>query len=680
MSILNVQSELEKKLVPQGQAKTKLDPSDLFKGYEVSSYAPNDEERLVRAMILRQFVLSDQIMNKPRVEFNDLSVLQRMQYDQMAFNTYQPNNGEPLAGDILNSWKSNAIRPIVRNKCISIAAHATARLIFPKVFAQDESSDEQQEAATVMEDLMEWAADQSDYSYNAVMRTITAITDPASIGYTEYAEVYRTIKTERGADGKWQTERVLDEHMSGFQNAVVPVNELYIENFYEPDIQKQGYLLWRRVISYSLAETKYKDLYANFQHVRPGVQLIFNDANQSFYQVYDTNMRQDMVEEIIYWNRTLDLKIIMVNGVMLTEPDNPNPRMDKLYPFDKYGYEIINNKCFYYKSLAFKMQQDANIINTLYPMIIDGTYLNMMPPMINIGGETIASDVIVPGAVTTLSDPNSDLKPISLATRGLQEGMNTLAKVEESVSQSSQEPLMQGNQQNGSQTAYEISRLEQNANTVLGLFIKMIGQHVKEFGKLRMGDILQYLTIADVNFVEDNAELVYKTFLIRDRNVDGKQKSRKLRFEKDMPENINADQALEESYKTLEEQDRYDDKVEIWRINPARFRKLKYQTVLSPDVINPKSDELERALNLEVYDRAINNPLVNQENITRDLLFGSYDKTKKNVDKYVIDKSEQPAMAQNPMDQASLNNNASPLDQIAATRNPLPQSAPALKV
>lgn len=679
MSILTVQKGIEQKLVPEGQAKTKLDPAKLFETFEVSSYVPDEQERLVRSMILKQFVLSDQIMQKPRVEFNDLSVVQRMQYDQMAFNTYQPNNGEPLEGDILNSWKSNAVRPIVRNKCISIAAHATARLIFPKVFAQDDNSDEQQEAATVMEDLMEWSADQSDYNYNAVMRTITAITDPASIGYTEYAEVYRDIKTERGADGKWKTERVQDEHMSGFQNVVVPVNELYIENFYEPDIQKQGYLIWRRVISYSLAESKYKDLYENFKHVRPGVQLIYNDANQSFYQVYDNNMRPEMVEEIIYWNRTLDLKIIMVNGVMLTDSDNPNPRNDKLYPFDKYGYEIINNKCFYYKSLAFKMQQDANIVNTLYPMIIDGTYLNLMPPMINIGGEAIASDVIVPGAVTTLSDPNSDLKPISLATRGLQEGMNTLMKVEESVSQSSQEPVMNGQNSPGSQTAYEISRLEQNANTVLGLFIKMISQHVKDFGRLRKGDILQYLTIADVNFVEDNPELVYKTFLIKDRNVDGKQKARKLRFEKDMPQNITAEEKMSESYKTLEEQDKYDDKMEIWRINPERFRKLKFQTVISPDVLNPKSEELERALNLEIYDRAIDNPLVNQENVTRDLLFGSYDKTKKNVDKYVIDQAEQQAQQPNPMDQLN-SNTASPLDKIAATRNPLPQSMPALKV
>ena len=79
---------------------------------------------------------------------------------------------------------------------------------------------------------------------------------------------------------------------------------------------------------------------------------------------------------------------------MLTDFDNPNPRQDKLYPFDKFGYEPINNRFFYYKSLAFKLQHDADIINTIYQMVIDGTFLAIFKPMVNVGGEIIASDVI----------------------------------------------------------------------------------------------------------------------------------------------------------------------------------------------------------------------------------------------------------------------------------------------
>ena len=77
--------------------------------------------------------------------------------------------------------------------------------------------------------------------------------------------------------------------------------------------------------------------------------------------------------------------------------------------------------------------------------------------------------------------------------------------------------------------------------------------------------------------------------------------------------------------------------------NPALFRDLKYKIMVEPDLEAPASDNLKRAINLELYDRAIQNPLTNQDTVTRDLLFGSYDKTKTDTDKYM---GRQPAVAE----------------------------------
>lgn len=655
---------------------TILTPANFKKGeYPRSAYVMTDEEMDMRQMIIRHFTLGYVTMYTPRVEFNDLSTIQRMQIDQMSFNTYQPNNGQSSAFDDIGGWRSKAIRPVVRNKCISIAAHATARLIFPKIFAYNENSDEERDAAQVMEDLMEWAGDKSNYGTYSLYRTLTALTDPASIGYTEYTETYRNVKRPTDRTGVYVQETILDEELSGFQDKVVPVDELYIENFYEQDIQKQGWLIWRRVMSYSLAEAKYKDKYPNFKkYVKPGVQLIYNDANQGFYSVYDTNMRPYDVEEIVYWNRSLDVKIIMVNGVMLTTHDNPNPRNDKQYPFDKFGYEIINNRCFYYKSLAFKITPDANIINTLYPMIIDGTYLNLMPPMVAIGDEIIGSDVIVPGTVTTFSDPKSDLRPIS-TSNNLKAGMDTLFKVDESIDTSSESPLQQGQQQAGSQTAYEISRQEQNAATVLGLFIKMISQHVKDYGKLRLGDILQYLTIADADKITANAPLVYKTFLLHNKAQNGKTKTRKIKFDDEMSsEPLSHEVRLAMSQKTLTKEDQTD--TELYEVNPELFRNLTYTCAVTPDVLNPRSEDLERAYSLEFFDRAIAQPaLFDQEEIAR-ILLSTNPLTKKDPDKYLMSEQNDPmsqiGQAMNPF-QGAQQGGQSPLG-AAMGKTPLPQT------
>lgn len=613
----------------------------------IADYAPSEAENQVRAMILRHFVLGTTNCYTPRVEFNDLSLVLRDQYDQMEFNTYQPNNGDPWEGAPQTAWRSRALRPVVRNKCMSIAAHATARLLFPKIFAFNSDSESQEDAAQVMEDLMEWSGDMSNYPYIALMRVITALSSPASIGYTEYGEVMRLVKTERNDDGSWKEERIRDEAYPCFMDCVVPVDQLYIQNFYEPDIQKQGWLIWRKVYSFSEAQNKYGQFYDNFQYVHPGVQTIYDDANRTFYYVYDPNMRQEDIEEIVYWNKNLDLKIIMVNGIMLTPYDNPNPRQDKLYPFDKFGYEPINNRFFYYKSLAFKLQHDADIVNTLYQMVIDGTYLSIFKPMVNVGGEIIASDVIVPGAVTTLSDPNADLRAINVGS-DLKSGLETLQVVEQSITETAADQQATPPANGSTQTAYQISVIEQNANTVLGLFLQMIAKHVKDFGQLRMGDILQYLTMPDVSMIEDDPELVYKTFAVKSP-TKGLGQPKQIRFDSDMPENITLDDYMGLSYDLLEEEE--DKKLEISRVNPELFRELSYMTTISPDILNPKSQDLEDAYGLENFDRMVTAPsgMFDPEATAR-LLLTSNPRTRKDPDKYVA-KQPAPGMGQGPMPQ-----------------------------
>ncbi len=614
-------------------ADSKKDP--LFKGKvkpEKSAYKLSDDEKPVYDSILQNFALGYVTMFKPRVEFNDLSVIARTNIDQMSFNVYQPNNGDGWEGDEINSWKSQAVRPVVRNKCISIAAHATARLIFPKVFSYDDNNDEDEKSALVMESLMEWSGDRSDYGHTSLYAVMTALTDPASIVMTEYAEIYRTVKRPTKTAGVYTEEVILDELLSGFQDSQIPVDELYIENFYEPDIQKQGWLIRSRTISYSLAEAKYHNNQKFRDYVKPGVQLVFCDDNSSFYQIYDSNMRQEDVQEITYWNRNSDLKITMVNGVMLSTYNCPNPRQDKLYPFTKFGYEMINNRCFYYKSLAFKLQQDANIINTLYPMIIDGTYLNVMPPMVAIGNEAIGSDVVVPGAVTTFSDPNSDLKPIT-TSMNLKTGLETLFKVEESINESSQDPIQQGQNQGGSQTAYQISKIEANAATILGLFVKSISSFVKQYGNLRKGDILQYLTIAEAAQVA-GGDLVYKTFLLPDKSADG-GKTKKIQFDLNTPTSLTPDQHLEQSYSIMMAEGGPKSKVQLYKANPEAFRNRQYHLMVTPDVLNPRSEDLERAMNLEIYDRAIVNQTLDQEQVTKDFLLSTNPKSKRDPEKYI---------------------------------------------
>lgn len=642
--------------------------------YPVSNYSPTDEARAAIAEIKEAFALGDVTMHKPRREFNDLSLVERIAVDAMSFNTYQPNDGDPTSGNELDSWKSRAMRPITRNKCISVTAHAMARTIFPKLFAYDSDNQVQEDAALMMSSLLEWSGngitDETDYIQTSLLSMIQAVSSPAAILYHEYAETYRTVKTDKDPKtGKWNTKEILDEDQSGFITSIIPPDWLYIENIFEADVQKQAWLIMRKTISYNNAKEKYAE-YDNIQYVKPGVQLIYNDPNQVFYEVYDQNMRPHEVEEVIFWHKGTDRMLIAVNGVLLTDPDNPNPRMDKLYPFEKFGYEIIKPKFFYYKSLASKVMQDEKILNTLYQMVIDGTYMGIMPPLINVGGEIIASDVFIPGSVTTLQNPQSEVKAIGIS-QNLQQGLEMLTKVEESISDSTESP--QGSPDNsGSQTAYQISVDEKNAETLLGLFLKMIRSHVKQYGRLRIGDIKQYITVGQLGKIE--GELGYKTILVHDTTGSGKHK--KIIFDQDMPDEMTQEEYMAKSQDILDEQGGHNSDMTIYRANPELFRDLFFLTDLSDDVMSPMSDALERAFNLEEYDRLLKNPRADQDENLK-LLLTSYPKTRRNPDKYI---SKQPVMAPNTAPTPDQNNPANPSNPLSTAGAALPPKSPLAKI
>lgn len=610
-------------------------------------------------MVRSDMTQGDVSMKRPRREFNDLAFIERLSIDQMAWSVYQPNDGDALQGDIINSWRSNAVRPIVRNKIYSIAAHVTAHTLFPKIFAFDDDSNEQEEAAQVMSDLMEWTVSNTNSSYSdaALSAIISALVNPVSIVQTEYRETWRMVKREKTSNG-YRMERVLDEDHSGFIDEVVPPDQIFIQDFYQRDIQKQGWLVRRRVRPYTIARALYSE-FPDFEYVKPGVQVIYNDANgQQFYESYDMTQRQDEVEEVLYWNKSLDLFLILVNGVMLTDPDNANPREDKLYPFASFGYEFLRpaGDCFYWKSLAFKTMPDDKIVNTLYPMIIDGSYLAIMPPMVNVGGEIIESDVIVPGRVTTFASPDADMHPLAVQSENLKAGFEALQKVETDINEDAFSPLQQGDmpEGGGNMPAYNMSQLEANRKILLGPFLDMTGRYVKQMGRLRIGDIKQHMTLPELTEIEGsaNADLVYKTFILNQGKT--RKKSKKIKFSLDMPdEPITESEHLKHSYDVLKEEGGTESKFSLARVNPVLFRELKYMCFVGTDVLRPMSEEIEAAWDLQSYDRMVQAPNLFDPEETAKLLLKVSPTTRKHPEKYIA-KQPQGGQGQNPLQQQAM--------------------------
>lgn len=609
----------------------------------LSAYNPTELERQCRTEVLLDFQHGWQTMHLPRPEFNDLSLYQRHVTDMLAFNTYQENDGNPMMEDRLGGWRSTAMRPVQRNKAISIAAHMTARQLVPKVFAYNEEDEEQEDSAKVMGYLVDWAREQANYPFMALYRTIASLYSPISWGYSEYSESYINVRDGETDNGVPKYKRVVDENVSCFKHIPMATDQVFFADFYTRDCQQQDFIILRRIMSYDKAKALYGDR-PNFEYVKPGIQIVMDDANRSFYQFYDQHMRGTDVEEVIRWRKSTDGKDIMVNGVLIGEPYAVNPRMDHQYPFDCFYYLPINERCIAGKSLIFALGPESALLNTQYQLINDANYLNLFPPTVTTGSDKVGTDVIVPGLNLAFSDNDVKINTLKVADgQSIAMAMKVMEQVEKSLVESSIDPLQSGQQTNSGppSTAFEISRIEQNAATVLGLTMKfMANSHVIPYGKLLLSDILQYNTVADSAKTTGEKGLVYKTFFAKESGANGKMN--KINFDNELPDTMTEEEKLELSYDLLIKQGGTKSNTVLYKVNPKLFREYKYKFTIDSDVLNPRSAELERAFDLETYDRAIGNPAADQEKVFTDLLMSSNPKTARDPKNYVMKKPPAP--------------------------------------
>lgn len=609
-----------------------------------SLFQATEKEKEIISTVQSDWQAGIQVQTLTRREFNDRSILQEIDVNQKAFNSYVP----PKSDDPDESWKAQTVRPVTRNKLISIAAHVTATMLYPGVFARNQEDDEDTTSAEVMKDLMEYVIDNSDYSKEFIAAVIQMLIDPYMIVSEEFAEVMRKVK-ELKADGTWEKKEIVDEILSGFIFNVIPAKEILFPNFYESNIQKQRFIIRNKYIDFKEAKQMYGD-HKNYVHVKPGVRTVFDLESSTFYDVVDDIMEGYMVNEVTYYNRAEDLEVTFCNGIPVTDPEQPLRRRDKKYPFAKGGYEPLGNgKSFCYKSAANKLGSDQDVVDALYNLILDGSFLSIMPPMALYGSESVDSSVTVPGSVTAFRD--KDTKMESLAPRSdLRAGLEAIGLVERSMSESTQDASMAGlSTGGGRQTAREVMLLDANARTALGLFGKSIRFLVEDLGDLIIGDIIQHMTVAEV--VELTGEMKYKTFVMSDKKMDGKKVTKNIMFA-----NPSDFENPDLEWDLLAKEGGPEGKKKIYMVNPELYRTIKFKTKVSADDMTPPNKALEKALSLEAYDRAIQNPVADQELVTRDFLFDVY--APGEGDKYIKKAQPSPvAGGSMPVEQKGVNQN-----------------------
>lgn len=596
----------------------------------LATYQPkSDAEILLYKRIRADYDSADQIRNYPFREFNYRSLWQQCDYLVDRFINFTEDQTQ---GDPDQSWRANTVRPLSRNKVLEIAAAVTQSIVYPKVDAENRDKMQDTKASMLMEDLMEWVLNRSKYDSEFLYSIIGMLVYPISYFYDAYAELERDFKVYSKNKKTWTVKKQIDEVYSGFISLYVPCLELYVGDAYEPDIQKQPYLMWRKVVSYEQAKTIFGDTqkYPNFTAVRPGYQNYFSVSDNSIYeQQADYSNADRVVEWVCYYNRLQDTEVNLINGICMDDPERPLQRTDKKYPFASQGFGIYTPRFFYKKSLVDDLIPDQDQADILINLILDGAYLRAMPPSITFGDEIVETNVMVPGMTTPLQ-ADTKLQPIEM-NNDVGTALSVLQNIEFNAAQSSKQTLVAQQEM----TKYQASRIENEIQTKLGLFGKSIVDFVRQIGDLKLQTIVDNITVSEVAALSGHQ--AFADVVVHNRKDDeGNAVSRRIKFTNDNLEPMNDDELLMKSYELLaKEKD-----TRIVEVNPEWFRSLTYRVRVTADTLFRKSAIADRDEAVQFYQISAGNPFANQKEVYKAIAEKFFPG---NAQRFVVE--EQPAQA-----------------------------------
>ena len=517
-------------------------------------------------------------------------------------------------------WQSKVVKPITRNKCIGIIANLMAQFIQPDITAERKGKISE-EVADAIGDLVEHSQHLDRYELKQLLGFVNAVSFGTSYIQEDYIVSERKIKEIESWDpitneAKFEEKDVLD--FEGFTTSIVSPFEVYLGNIFEFDMQKQPWMFRRVVMPYATAQQRFAN-FNNWKFVVPGNgdPSDVSTEEEAFYQAFfQRDIEGDEVEILYYQSRFDDEVAILANGVLLSKVGDPIPYAHKKYNLTKVIFEPVSTRFAYGKSLPDKIQGEQDVVDTLYRMIIDKTFLSIFPPLLAKGNELITNDIIVPGKITPV-DTEDDVRVPSGIGGGVGNEINVLTMIERSMDMSTIDPQHLGTPASGERSATQVIEAKQGAQKMLSLFGFMIAFSTEEWLDLRIQNILQFWGNHERDVMDDGKRVTVRNiFQMKEKDLqDGTIGIREIEFGK--PEFAPTSEELFKEEFRMKEKGKNIEKIYL---NPTAIRNYKFLVNVKANPSQRISPELKKALGLEFFDRFFNNELVSKEKLTRDTI------------------------------------------------------------
>lgn len=595
----------------------------------ISSYQPSEEIAAFTSEVKKDYMLGEEILNKPWPELNNRSVLEDENRGQLMFNAFVDTEVE----DPNEAWKWRGTRSMARNKGVVMHANLTANYLLPLFVAQNEDDEVDRDFSEVMRDIIEWMTSPtvSNYQSSFLQMVFGMETNPVTFLGAEYSEVFQTIR-EKQEDGKYTTREILDEVLSGFQAPIYSSSQVLITNAYERNIQRQRRIIKRRYVEKEELEAKYGE-HPNWQFVQKGVRSVYSEEDGLFYDAKDDD-NPNLVAEETAMSRRGDSEVCFLGGIYMGAEnidDNPMRHRDNFgapkYDVIPFGFHRIGEHFFYYKSMMNAVGWDNMLYDAMSEVVMNRAFLEVDMPIVTSGGDKIDSDMVFPRAVISSESENFKASPL-LPPSNMAAGFSALRETEKSINDGTVNETTSGQLPDASQKAYNVAQAQAASKKLITAVGKSLAESIVHYGDLMKDIAINHYTAPQIEeLTGGKLKMRYRSFLLENKSVGGKIGNRSIKFDEnligqEMSDTPGAGLYSEQDYANvglLENKSRKNNQPSLILVNPKLFARFKYLTRADVEEMFAKNQEYWQPVLLNLKTALAQDPYTNQEFLTRKL-------------------------------------------------------------
>lgn len=536
-------------------------------------------------------------------------------------STRRWNGFIPPRDDMTQDWQARTFNNFTRNTVISFLAKAAMQPPEILIEATNKQNLVDVQRSHVMEKLYQFSQAQDNGRlkfFNAALELTTKGTVVCYEGYGKTEKKIKEIISYDEASGAIKTKEKTITDFDGCFREIIPIEDFWFGNIWEPEMQKQPYVMWRKVIRMVNGEQEYGKYPHWKKYVMAGYYNQIAVQNPFFKDGKFSELTNDQVEIIKYYDAFTDDYRIVANGVLLYH--GAIPFHHKKLPFTKAIFEPFAFDFVYGKSLPSKIETEQDIVNTLTNMMIDQTYLSTYKPILSDDPDDITDTVLIPGLLQKVNNKDS-YRVLNELTGPDSSHFNMLQLMVNNAKENSG-PVMGGGNQSSPRgqavTARQALLAEEESRQILGLNSLQLESFEKDCAELRVKNILQFYTQPQKIKAVAGVEASEYSGLFKLARVDNTKLSSggygtsiiEMRSEESMP--TPDELAVKEEMASLQGQE-----TEIIAVTPDYIRQVEYDIQAVEGSIFRKKKTLEQALGLEFYNLMLANPLIDQAENTR---------------------------------------------------------------